>query len=44
MDTSQTHISVLLQEAVAAGVELLAYGADISPQQMVLTRRLPIVC
>ena len=33
-----------LQEAVAAGVELLAYGADISPQQMALTRRLPVVC
>ena len=33
-----------LQEAVAAGVELLAYGADISPQQMALSRRLPVAC
>ncbi len=32
----------LLQEAAAAGVELLAYGADITPRQMVLTRRLAV--
>jgi sugar fermentation stimulation protein A len=36
-----THIDLdygaALQEAIAAGVELLAYGADISPQQMALT-------
>ena len=35
---------ILLQEAVAAGVELLAYGADITPRQMVLTRRLTVGC
>ncbi len=35
---------ILLQEAVAAGVELLAYGADITPQQMALTRRLTVGC
>ena len=35
---------ILLQEAAAAGVELLAYGADITPQQMALTRRLTVGC
>ena len=33
----------LLREAVAAGVEALAYRADISPSRVVLERRLPII-
>jgi sugar fermentation stimulation protein A len=34
----------LLHEALMAGVELLAYGADISPQGSSLVRRLPVYC
>ncbi|CAD5107913.1 DNA/RNA nuclease SfsA [Zestomonas carbonaria] len=31
-----------LREAVAAGVEVLAYGAEVSPQEIRLTRRLEV--
>ncbi|MDX1368775.1 DNA/RNA nuclease SfsA, partial [Pseudomonas sp.] len=31
-----------LREAVSAGVEVLAYGADITPQEVRLTRRLAV--
>ncbi len=33
----------VLREAAAAGVELIAYGADISPQEIVLRRSLPVI-
>ena len=32
-----------LREAVAAGVEVLAYGVEISPEEIHLARRLPVV-
>jgi len=32
-----------LREAVAAGVEVLAYGVEISPEEIRLSRRLPVV-
>lgn len=32
-----------LREAVAAGVEVLAYGVDISPEEIRLSRRLPVI-
>ncbi|MNG41742.1 putative DNA-binding transcriptional regulator [compost metagenome] len=31
-----------LREAVSAGVEVLAYGAEISPQEIRLTHRLAV--
>lgn len=33
-----------LREALAAGVEALAYGAEVTPQGIALQRRLPVVC
>lgn len=33
-----------LREAMAAGVEVLAYQAQVGPQGIVLTRALPVVC
>ncbi|SUD85609.1 MULTISPECIES: DNA/RNA nuclease SfsA [Stutzerimonas] len=32
-----------LREAVAAGVEVLAYGVEISPEEIRLSRRLPVI-
>lgn len=33
-----------LRQAMAAGVEVLAYGATLAPEAIVLTRPLPVVC
>lgn len=33
-----------LREAVAAGVEALAYAFDVSPSEIIPARRLPVVC
>lgn len=33
-----------LREALAAGVEVLAWGARVSPEEITLCRRLPVVC
>ena len=33
-----------LRQALTAGVEVLAYGATLSPESIVLTRPLPVVC
>ncbi len=32
-----------LQDAVAAGVEVLAYGVELSPEEIRLSRRLPVI-
>jgi len=32
-----------LREAAAAGVEVIAYGAEVSPEEIRLTRRLPVL-
>lgn len=34
----------LLSRAKAAGVEILAYGADISPAQIVVNKKIPVEC
>jgi sugar fermentation stimulation protein A len=33
-----------LREAIAAGVEVLAYRAKVSPGEIRLSRRIPVVC
>ena len=37
------HYAAALQAARAAGVEVLAYGAELSPEGIRLTRRLPVI-
>ena len=37
------HYAAALREALAAGVEVLAYGAELSPQEIRLTRRLEVL-
>jgi len=32
-----------LREAAAAGVEIIAYGAEVSPEEIRLTKRLPVL-
>jgi len=32
-----------LHDAVAAGVEVLAYGVELSPEEIRLSRRLPVI-
>jgi len=34
----------VLREAIAAGVEVLAYGCYLGPEEIVVTQRLPFVC
>lgn len=34
----------VLREAIAAGVEVLAYGCRLTPEEITVTRRLPFVC
>lgn len=34
----------VLREAIAAGVEILAYGCHLTPEEIVVTQRLPFVC
>lgn len=35
--------AVALRDAVAAGVEVLAYGVELSPEEIRLSRRLPVI-
>lgn len=37
------HYAAALREALAAGVEVLAYGAELSPQEIRLARRLEVL-
>ncbi len=43
-DTIDPVYGLTLRQAQEAGVELLAYGADIDPPEVVLGRKIPVVC
>lgn len=43
-DTIDPDYGRALREALAAGVELLAYRATLSPEAIVLAERIPVVC
>lgn len=43
-DEIDPQYGVILREAMASGVEVLAYGCKLSPEEIVIDRRLPFVC
>lgn len=43
-DEIDPQYGVILREAMASGVEVLAYGCQLSPEEIVIDRALPFVC
>jgi sugar fermentation stimulation protein A len=43
-DDIDPEYGAILREAIAAGVEVLAYGCRLTPEEIVVTQRLPFVC
>ena len=43
-DDIDPHYGVVLREAIAAGVEVLAYGCTLTPEEIVVNKRLPFSC
>lgn len=43
-DEIDPNYGVILREAIAAGVEVLAYGCTLTPEEIVINKRLPFSC
>lgn len=43
-DDIDPHYGVVLREAIEAGVEVLAYGCTLTPEEIVINKRLPFSC
>lgn len=43
-DEIDPNYGVILREAIAAGVEVLAYGCTLTPEEIVVNKRLPFNC
>ena len=43
-DDLDPHYGVVLREAIVAGVEVLAYGCTLTPEEIVVNKRLPFSC